>query len=154
MVHTDAQIAVTSLPPSSYVVLGVATCYLRQEGETVAVKVIEPVSSAYLEALLKGVPTAYRAIWASTLDQALRHDWGGLSPDIVADAQPCTDFNERTIATARTYQSRPEATGLIPAGTVRDDINYSTEKKRILNSNPTVSSTDNVKQHKYTHEVL
>jgi hypothetical protein len=43
---------------------------------------------------------------------------------------------------------------LVPVGTRRDDFNYSLERKRVLNAENVVSTEDNVKQHKYTHEVL
>jgi hypothetical protein len=58
------------------------------------------------------------------------------------------------LAAARTYQSRPEAANLVPLGTVHRELNYSIEKKRVLNSQRKISKNDNVKQHKYTHEVL
>jgi len=144
----------TEIPLDSYVILGLATCYLRQEGETEAVYVLEPIPSAYLNSLLQGVATSYRRIWATTLGEALAADPASFALADHSPVQRCTDFEERLQATARTYQSRPEATATIPLGTSRDIPNYSTEKKRILNAKNKVSRTDNVKQHKYTHEVL
>ncbi|NJL44709.1 MAG: hypothetical protein HC922_01085 [Leptolyngbyaceae cyanobacterium SM2_3_12] len=156
MVHDANQSPTTDLPIDSYLVMGLATCYVRQEGETQEVYLLEPVPSAYLESLLQGIPTSYRAIWGTTLAQA--GDLAGRYPrpgaDQLAQAIPCADFEQRAAAAARTYQSRPAAADLVPVGTGRCDINYSTEKKRILNGKTAVSAADNVKQHKYTHEVL
>ena len=148
------QFAATDLAPDSYVLMGLATCYLRQEGETLEVSVVEPIPSAYLETLLQGTPTAYRQIWGMTLTAALAFDPKSLTVPGESVPQRCADFEERVLATARTYHSRPTATELIPVGTTRTDLNYSTAQKRILNPKNKVSKADNVKQHKYTHEVL
>ncbi len=151
MVQTAPQPSANTLPDDSYLVVGLATCYLRHEGETVELQVLEPIPSAYLQSVLQGVPTSYSAICGTTIAQALALDL----PEIAADpAQPCADFEERVQAAARTFQSRPEAVNLVPVGTLRRDLNYSTEKKRVLNSQRKISKNDNVKQHKYTHEVL
>jgi hypothetical protein len=144
----------TDLAPHSYVLMGVATCYVRQEGETLAVEVVEPIPSAYSETLIQGAPTAYRQIWGSTLEAALAFDPASLTLDDGAKAQRCADFEQRTQAAARTYQNRPQAAAAVPVGTCRQDLNYSTAHKRILNPKNKVSRNDNVKQHKYTHEVL
>jgi len=152
MVQANPQ--TVSLPADSYVALGLATCYRQQDGETEEIQVFEPVPSAYLEAVFKGVATSYSAICGTTLGQALALDVSGFSTDKVAVAQPCLDFEERLLAAARTYQTRPQAINLLPLGTLRDDINFSVEKKRVLNGQRKVSLADNVKQHKYTHEVL
>ena len=148
------QAAPADLAPNSYVLMGVATCYLRQEGETLAVEVVEPIPSAYLETLIQGTPTAYRQVWGTTLEAALAFDPATLSLEDGAKAQRCADFEPRIMAAARTYQSRPQSAAIIPVGTRRQDLNYSTTHKRILNPKNKVSRTDNVKQHKYTHEVL
>ena len=151
MVQTAPQPSANTLPGDSYLVVGLATCYLRHEGETIELQVLEPIPSAYLQSVLQGVPTSYTAICGTTIDQALALDL----PEIAADpAQPCADFEERVQAAARTFQSRPEAIDLVPRGTLNRDLNYSTEKKRVLNSQRKISKNDNVKQHKYTHEVL
>ncbi|HSM82769.1 MAG TPA: hypothetical protein VLS96_13850 [Nodosilinea sp.] len=151
MVQTAPQPTANTLPDDSYLVVGLATCYLRQEGETLELQVLEPIPSAYLQSVLQGVPTSYSAICGTTLAQAIALDL----PEIAAaPAQPCADYEERALAAARTYQSRPEAVNLVPTGTLKRDLNYSTEKKRVLNSQRKISKNDNVKQHKYTHEVL
>ncbi|MEB3290843.1 MAG: hypothetical protein VKI82_13075 [Leptolyngbya sp.] len=144
----------TDLAPDSYVLMGVATCYLRQEGETLAVDVVEPIPSAYLETLVQGTPTAYYQVWGTTLAAALDLDVATLTPKGDTPIHRCADFEARVIAATRTYQSRPQATTIIPVGTHRQDLNYSTAHKRILNPKNRVSKADNVKQHKYTHEVL
>ncbi len=138
----------------AYCVLGLATCYLREDSEYHPVNIIEPIPSAALEAILKQVPTSYQ--------QAIALQWGdimsGNQPQIPAafpaDAQFCDDFTERLAATARTYATRPEATQHIPLGTQTKNFNYSIEKKRVLNSTKIVKPEDNVKQHAHTHRTL
>lgn len=148
------QVSSTDLDPQSYVLLGLATCYLRQEGETLATEVVEPIPSAYLETLLQGTPTAYHDIWGTTLEAALALDPATIAGLEGAPVQCCPDFEQRVIATARTYHSHPQAATTIPVGSHRQDMNYSTTPKRILNPKHKVLRSDNVKQHKYTHEVL
>jgi len=140
------------LAPDDYLVVGLATCFLRQDGETTEITVVEPVPSAYLEALFQGVPTAYTVLQGTTLSQAIAGD--GLPSADGAPAQLCEDFASRALAAARSYQTRAAARALVPLGECRRDVNHSTEKKRILNAEHLVSAADNVKQHAYTHQVL
>ncbi|HEY9889394.1 MAG TPA: hypothetical protein V6D02_13400 [Candidatus Obscuribacterales bacterium] len=141
------------LTANDYLVVGVATCFRRQEGELETVKVLEPVPSAYLESLLQGIPTAYEAIWGTTVGELLaatvEQGYGG-----IADVCRCDNFGDRIVAAARTYQSRPAAQALVPLGAQYTALNYSTEKKRVLNSAKVVKAEDNVKQHEYTHKKL
>lgn len=142
------------LSAEDYLVMGLSTCFIREEGETQAVLVAEPVPSAYLEAVLKGVPTSYQSLHGVTLAQVLPNGQPTLFPSAPAEAQLCSDFTNRAVAAARTYRSRPIAKELVPLGSTRTDVNYSTAKKRVLNVEHKVSTEDNVKQHEYTHKVL
>ena len=63
-------------------------------------------------------------------------------------------IGDRAFSATRTYKSPPEAQVLIPLGKTFDDLNYSLERKRVLNSRNIVTSEDNVKQHSHTHKVL
>ncbi|NCJ07285.1 hypothetical protein GS597_12365 [Synechococcales cyanobacterium C] len=137
----------------NYVVVGLATCFIKQEGKLTAVKIAEPVPSAAFEAILKGIPTSYEIVVATTTD-ALNLENSPLPEVFPADAQWCDDFMERLQATVRSYQSRPAATTHLPLGEVKTDLNYSTERKRMLNSDRIITPEDNVKQHAYTHQVL
>lgn len=136
-----------------YLVVGVATCFRRDEGELETLKVLEPIPSAYLESLLQGIPTSYDRIIATTvgalLDNSQLADLTG-DPDI----HLCENFGDRVIAAARTYKSRSSAQTLVPAGETRTDLNYSTEKKRVLNVENVVKAEDNIRQHEYTHKRL
>lgn len=147
-----------SLPPditeSAYLVLGLATCFIKREGKLHPVQLIEPIPSAALEAILKGIPTSYEVAFGTTLAAVMGGAELQLPPAFPPHTQVCDDFAERAIATARSYQSRPQAQNLIPIGEVRQDFNFSTERKRVLNSDRIVSNEDNVKQHAYTHQVL
>jgi hypothetical protein len=142
------------LSDDDYVVLGLATCFLKADGEVHQVSVVEPIPSAALEALIKGIPTSYQFASASTMGTVLPSEVPQLPADFPADAQFCDEFAQRAIAAARTYKSRPVAKSHIPQGTIRQDFNYSVERKRVLNSQRIVRAEDNVKQHEYTHKTL
>jgi hypothetical protein len=138
----------------AYIVLGLATCFLKEEGQVYEVKIIEPLPSAALEAILKGVPTSYSMACGTTLSTVIVGDALQRPGDFPEEAQFCDDFVYRATAAARTYQSRPTAQNYIPPGTVYREFNYSTERKRVLNSTRVIRTEDNVKQHAYTHQVL
>lgn len=144
----------TDLPSDSYLAIGVATCFRRVEGEVEQLTLIEPIPSAYLATIFKGVPTAYSAVYGMTLGDVVADGQPMGHPSLPADAIFCADFCDRVVAAARTYLHHPEGVASLPVGTRRDDINYSTEKKRVLNQETAVSPEDNVKQHAYTHQVL
>ncbi|MBD1913309.1 MULTISPECIES: hypothetical protein [unclassified Leptolyngbya] len=139
---------------SDYVVIGLATCFIREDGEVHPVKILEPIPSAALEALVRGIPTSYEAAWALTVEAVLANGEPRHPEAISETAQFCDEFASRAIAAARTYKARPMAQALIPAGTVRQDFNVSLERKRVLNSERLVKIEDNVKQHAYTHQTL
>ncbi|MEO0457116.1 MAG: hypothetical protein AAF152_11145 [Cyanobacteria bacterium P01_A01_bin.114] len=143
------------LAADDYVVVGLATCFRKDAGEIEKFTILEPVPSAYLEALLKGVPTSYQSLHAMTLGEIVIDG----APQLPAVAQAAgahlsENFVERSLAATRTYKSRPGAQALIPIGTQTQSINYSTEKKRLLNADHVVTAEDNVKQHQYTHMTL
>jgi len=142
------------LVANDYLVLGLATCFLRGDDGIEAITVVEPVPSAYLEAVFKGIPTSYKSLHALELGSVIKDGTPELPSFVEPDTQIGTNFVERCVAAARTYKHREVAKELIPLGTSRSDINYSTEKKRILNIEHIVTADDNVKQHEYTHKVL
>lgn len=137
-----------------YIVVGLATCFIRDDGEITEVKVIEPIPSAALEAIMKGVPTSYQIACATTLGEVLQGELVKIPAAFGADIQISEEFTQRAIAAVRTYQRRPEAKSLIPVATTYHEFNYSLERKRVLNAENIVSKEDNVKQHAYTHQVL
>ncbi len=140
------------LTDSAYVVVGVATCFRRNEDELESVKVLEPIPSAYLESLLQGIPTSYEVVLATTLSDLQNDDVA--SRFGIADVHLCENYRDRIIAAARTYQGRPAAQTLLAPGTQHTDLNYSTEKKRVLNFKNVVKAEDNVRQHSHTHKKL
>jgi len=144
----------SDLPSDSYVVLGLATCYLRQDGEITEIQIIEPLPSAYLETVLQGTATAYSALYSTTFSAALANPAAWLPSEQQKTTFPCEDFTERLAASARSYINRPSATHLIPKDQVFTTLNFSLDQKRILNPKNKVSKSDNIKQHQYTHEVL
>ena len=146
----------TDLSSEDYCVLGLATCFVRDEGEIEQLTVLEPIPSAALEALIKGIPTSYQAACSKTLGEIFQGDTVQIPSDFPKDGKIslCDRFAERVAAATRTYKSRPEAKKHIPLGTLKQDFNYSLERKRVLNNSRAVSSEDNVKQHSHTHKVL
>lgn len=142
------------LSGEDYVAVGLATCFLRVEGEFHEVTVIEPIPVAALEAIIKGIPTSYQWISGVTLGSVLQGETPQRLEGFPDTAQWCDDFVERVIAATRTFKRKPESAALVPVGSQLMELNYSLEKKRILNSTRVIRTEDNVKQHEYTHKVL
>jgi hypothetical protein len=145
---------IADLVADDYVVLGLATCFIKEDGEIHEVKIVEPIPSAALEAIVKGIPTSYQVALATTIGAVLPSDTPQLPADFPAAAQFCDEFAARATAAARTYKVRTVAQAHIPLGVTRQDFNFSTERKRVLNSQRIIRPEDNVKQHEYTHQVL
>lgn len=137
-----------------YVVLGLATCYVKSEGEIIEVKVAEPIPSAALEAILKDIPTSYELAVATSVGQILADDQVVLPAEFPSNTQVSDDFAERLIATVRTYRAKPESQTHIPQGSCCRNFNFTLERRRLLNSERIVNTEDNVKQHSYTHQIL
>lgn len=137
-----------------YLLLGLATCFIKEDGEVFEVKVIEPIPSAYLEALVKDTPTSYQLACATTIGSVLNGEALQKPIEFPEEAQFCQDFTERALAATRTYKSRPTAKSHIPLGTTRSDFKYSVERKRVLNAKRVVTKDDNIKQHSHTHKIL
>lgn len=137
-----------------YIVVGLATCFVKEDGEVHSVQVLEPIPSAALEAIVKGIPTSYKLACATKLGNVIDGDKLVVPAGFPSEAQFSDEFVQRATAAARTYKTRSQAKSLIPLGTTRDDFNFSTERKRVLNMKRVVTKDDNVKQHAYTHQVL
>ncbi|MFN9175077.1 MAG: hypothetical protein ACK58N_11375 [Synechocystis sp.] len=144
----------TTLSSDDYCVLGLATCFLREDSQFHSVEIIEPIPSAALEAILKQVPTSYQWAIAVKVGEVLTGDTLQKPAAFAESTQFCDNFAERLTAAARTYQARPQAQTHIPLGSKWDQVNFSLEKKRVLNDSKVVKPEDNVKQHSHTHERL
>ncbi|HTL88012.1 MAG TPA: hypothetical protein VL134_01335 [Leptolyngbya sp.] len=144
----------TDLDREDYLVVGLATCFIKDDDGVHQVRVVEPIPSAALEAIVKGIPTSYELAAATTIGSVIAGESLQLPENFPTDVQFCDDFALRATATARTYKAKSSAQSHIPAGTTRSDFNFSVDRKRVLNSQRIVKTEDNVKQHKYTHEVL
>jgi hypothetical protein len=141
------------LQANDYVVIGLATCFYRNEDGVQQVKIVEPIPASAIEALFKGVPTSYSQAIGTTIGTVLT---GGphIPAGFPAEAQIAQEFVDRTIAAARTFKRTPEAADLIPLGTTYEGFKFSIERKRVLNASRTVTKDDNVKQHSHTHAQL
>lgn len=137
-----------------YLVLGLATCFYKEDGQVHQIEVVEPIPSAALEAILKAVPTSYRLAYATTAGEVFAPDKINIPSVFPENSQLGDEFAQRAVAAIRTYKKRPEAKEHISLGSTRDDMKYSTERKRVLNASRVVTKDDNVKQHAYTHQVL
>jgi len=142
------------LAAEDYIVIGLATCFVKDDGEVHQVEVIEPIPSASLETLVKGISTSFKFACATTLGSVLEEDKLQIPAGFPQTAQFCDDFLERAIAAARTYKRREAAKSLIPLGATYTEFKYSIERKRVLNVSRVVTKEDNVKQHSHTHKVL
>lgn len=156
MTHSTISSQTADLAPEDYCVLGLATCFIRDEGEVQQLKILEPIPSAALEALMKNIPTSYESACAKTLSEILEGDRVIIPPELQTEEQInlCDRFTERLAAAIRTYKIRPEAKTHIPLGSTKQDFNYSIERKRVLNNSRVVKTEDNIKQHSHTHKVL
>lgn len=142
------------LTADDYIVIGLATCFVKEDGEVHQIEVIEPIPSAAIEAVMKGIPTSYKLAWATTLGSVLDGDTLSAPTIFPESAQFADEFVPRLFAAARTYKRREITQSLIPLGTSYTELNYSTERKRVLNAARVVTKEDNVKQHSHTHKVL
>lgn len=142
------------LSTEDYLVLGLSTCFYKEDGEVHEVQIIEPIPSASLEAILKGIPTSYQIAYGTTLGEVFPNESQEKPASFPESAQFCDDLMQRAIAAARTYKRRKEAQSHIPLGTTRNDFKYSVDRKRVLNASRVVTKEDNVKQHAHTHQVL
>jgi hypothetical protein len=142
------------LAADDYIVLGLATCFFKEDGEVHQIEVIEPIPSAALEALIKGIPTSYKYACGTTLGSIVDGNDLHVPPGFPESAQFGDEFIPRIFAAARTYKRREVAKSLIPQGTIYNDFKYSVERKRVLNAARLVTKDDNIKQHPNTHKVL
>lgn len=145
-----------------YVVLGVATCFQRdEEGRLVEVQVAEPIPAASLDCLFQGHrSTSYRLLYATTYGEIVQNGIPVLPADIIpAGVLVGEDFVERAQAATRTYRSKPELRHIPLHQTCTPEqgvfkLNYSPEPRRVLNAVVEVKDADNIKQHPYTHQRL
>ncbi len=154
MTATNSYPNAPDLAADDYIVLGLATCFFKEDGEVHQVEVIEPIPSAALEALIKGIPTSYKFACGTTLGSIVNENDLHMPAGFPESAQFGDEFIPRIFAAARTYKRREVAKSLIPQGTTYNDFKYSIERKRVLNASRLVTKDDNIKQHPNTHKVL
>ena len=145
---------VADVPADAYVVIGLATCFIKEAGKLQPLSMIEPIPSAAIEALCKGIPTSFERAIATTFEQVWQDGTAKIPAGFPGDSQFCEDFEERLLASTRSYRSCPGLQSLIALGETKADFHYSVEQKRLLNVERVIRTEDNVKQHEYTHQVL
>lgn len=143
------------IEPTDYIAIGLATWFRRTEGEDMRnkleeVRMIEPISSGSLEVIAgTGTPTSYSRVAAMTmgeLSDCVEELPSGLVEGYEDSVLFAEDFGERALASARTYRRKPDAKELLKIGNVSKDLNYSTEKRRMLDESWEPNFEDNVKQ--------
>ncbi|MEN9201933.1 MAG: hypothetical protein Q6K80_02080 [Thermostichus sp. DG_1_6_bins_120] len=145
-----------------YVVLGVATCFQRdEEGRLKELQVLEPIPAAALDCLARQQrSTSYHLLYATTYGEIVKDGIPLLPVNIIpAGVFFGEDFVERAQAAARTYRSKPQFRYIplhqtcTPAEGVFK-LNYKVEPRRIINAVVEVKDADNIKQHPHTHQRL
>lgn len=143
------------LDANNYIALGLAKVFMMNEGSPTAKYLVEPLTAGTLETLQLGVPTSYCRVLATTCGQ--------LFDDLAAPSkirsesltkliegfegvQICESMIERAAAAARTFRRRPEATTFIAIDNTSEELNFNTDRKRILDMQYEPSFDDNVKQ--------
>lgn len=145
-----------------YVVLGVATCFQRdEEGRLQEVLVAEPVPAAELDCLAQGVrSTSYSLLYATAYGEIIHDGQPTLPTDVIpAGVVAAENFVSRAQAATRTYRAKPEFKHIPLHESCTTDsgvftLRYTPDPKRIINGIQEVSDADNVKQHAYTHQAL
>ncbi|WP_017326396.1 hypothetical protein [Synechococcus sp. PCC 7336] len=145
-----------------YLVLGVATCFKRnEEGRLEEILVAEPLPAAELDCLYSAARTSsYQLLYATTYAELVQDGTPVLPADIVpAGTIPANAFVERAQAAVRSYRSKSDFKHLPIGETATPDsqpfaLNYNPEPKRILDVVYEPSDADNVKQHSHTHARL
>ncbi len=159
---TQIHLSATEVQGLEYVVIGVATCFQRNdEGRLDEVLVAEPVPAADLDSLAQGVrPTSYRLLYATTYAEIVQAGRPVLPQDVIsADVVAAEHFVERVQAATRTYRTKPEFRHIPLHEICTPDqgvikLNHSVEPRRIINTVIEVSDADNIKQHAHTHQEL
>ena len=142
------------LTNNDYCIFGLATCFLKNDGKFDEIKIIEPIPSSALEIILKGIPTSYEFICAITIGEIIIDAKLTKTVHFPEEAKFCDLFIDRTVASARTYKRNPNICSKISLGSTKKNLNFSLEKKRVLNTMVTVSAEDNVKQHSHTNDIF
>lgn len=137
------------LESSDVLALGVATCFKRVENKLTEVLILEPLPASAVDCIARlQVPTSYRRLLGITLGD-VPDTISELPSGLISDGEQVVfaeDFGERAKAASRTFRRSPEIAQSIVPGKLVEDLNYSTEFKRILNANWEPSFDDNVKQ--------
>jgi hypothetical protein len=142
----NGSVLLTTIPDDliaeDMVVLGLATCFLREGSQLIPTQIIEPIPSAMLGVIAQGSPTSYSQAHLVSLGELATK----LS-DFPGEPSLCENFEERLYAATRTYRAQPVHTTVFPNPNEPLNCNFSTQPQRILNQRGTVSDADNVKQH-------
>ena len=155
-------VPITPLERDDYVAVGLACCYLLDADtqKVEAAYIYAPLSAGTLETIALGVPTSYKRVVGLTVGELFEGNVDINQPTTInsnALTQLCNgipgvteaeEFVVRTLCAARTFRRRVEAKEVVAIGNMRDNFNFDTTRKRILNEVYEPSFDDNVKQDK------
>lgn len=150
----DRPTALDPLAAENYVAMGLAKVFLMNEGKPKEQYIVEPLTAGTLETLQLGVPTSYCRVLATTCgdlfdDAAMPTTLNVEALDKLTegyDFQLCESILERSMAAARTFRRRPEAASFVPVHETTEDVNFNTDRKRIMDLHYEPKFDDNVKQ--------
>ncbi|KAJ8604068.1 hypothetical protein CTAYLR_001759 [Chrysophaeum taylorii] len=150
-----ASVADVPLTDSNYVAMGLAKVFFMSEGKAQGQYIIEPLTAGTLETLQLGVPTSYCRIFGTTCGDLFDDP---ANPSVVQvknlakltegyeNVQLCESMIERSMAAARTFRRRPEAAEYVAVDDTSEEVNFNTDRKRIMDLQYEPSFDDNVKQ--------
>jgi hypothetical protein len=153
-------VPITPLLPEDYIAIGLACCFLL-DADTQKVEeayIYEPLTAGTIETISLGTPTSYKRVVGMTVGELFAGNDDINNPTTVnSDAlqQLCEgmpgvteaeNFVVRTLCAARTFRRRVEAKDCVAIGNLRENFNFDTTRKRILNEVYEPSFDDNVKQ--------
>ena len=90
----------SDITANDYCVVGLSTCFLKEDGEFHQVEILEPIPSAALEAILKGVPTSFQWAKAIAIGEIIVDGQPQKTEHFPVEAQLCDDFVERVLEVA------------------------------------------------------
>ena len=99
----------SDLSSEDYCVLGLATCFVRDEGEIEKLTILEPIPSAALEALIKGIPTSYQIACSTTLGEIFQDDTVKIPDNLSKEAE-----STYAIALLKESQQPPALIKVVP----------------------------------------
>lgn len=85
----------------SYLVLGLATCFIKKDGEVIPGQVIEPIPSATLETIVARIPTSYEFAFATDFHAVIQGEKLIRPEGFPEGSRGCEDFIDHRLGSIR-----------------------------------------------------